>query len=114
MKTRRGHELAYSNRYLDTHPPVVCVEFYSKWYSVYIVFPDRANNDRPGAIVEYAYPHDCPDGESPFLDHVPNPKAIAKFAQEHGCLIDPLSWELMVGRWEIEYHNRYQSEQVTG
>lgn len=105
MKSPRGHELALSECYLEGHPPVVCVELCNKWYSICLFYPDK------GYVVDFAFPLDA-CGEAPFLDHAPNPRAIDQAAKEHGWLIDPLSWELMIGRWETEYHDRYQSEQV--
>lgn len=45
--------------------------------------------------------------ETPYVDHVPNPKVVARFARACSYDIDILAFELMVGRWEIEVRDNY-------
>lgn len=54
-------------------------------------------------------PEFCP-GESPYVDHVPNPRVVAAWARSKGYDIDPLAYEMMIGRWEIEARNNYTAE----
>jgi hypothetical protein len=79
---------------------IVTVENYVKWYGLHLVHP----GDR---IEEVVFPDDDP-GENGcyFVDHVPNPVSVAKMARRLGYTIDPMSYEMMVGRWEIEVTGR--------
>lgn len=78
--------------------PVLTVENYTKWYDLYLVNRDRSINK-----VEYDALHEfAPRNESPYQDHVPNPKAVKCYANNYNYLIDEQSYEMMVGRWVIE------------
>lgn len=83
--------------------PTVTVEFYEKWYGLAIVQPS-------GSVEEVAFPDEpefCRGDESPYADHVPNPRVVAAWARAKGYAIDPLAYEMMIGRWEIEARNNY-------
>ena len=82
--------------------PTLTVELYSKWYYLYLVDPS-------GLVTEIDFPDDetCPEGESPYADHVPNPRAVSAWAEKMGYDVNPLAFEMIVGRWEIEIKIRY-------
>jgi hypothetical protein len=92
--SKRGLPLVYYGQ-----PPevtTVTVENYCKWYTIALVHPD-------GAVEEVPFPEDLwIEGESPFVDHVPNPRYVAKWARAKGYAIDEVSMDLMVGRWELD------------
>jgi hypothetical protein len=75
--------------------PTLTVEMWIKWYDLQLVHPD-------GRIERVLYPENL-DGESSFIDHVPNPKAVVKFAKEKGYEIDELALQAIKGRWAEEH-----------
>lgn len=78
------------------------VELYEKWYTLFLVHSDNS-------VEEVLFPSspNYTAGEAPYVDHVPNPKVVARFARACNYDIDILAFELMVGRWEIEVRDRY-------
>lgn len=81
---------------------IVKVPFESKWYGLDIHRPN-------GEVDEVEFP-DMEDYDRlgpPYLDHAPNPRHVYRWALSKGYRIDPLSLELIIGRWEIEYGNSY-------
>lgn len=81
-----------------TGRPLVTVAFKTKWYGLTILHPEGGSEEVP-------FPDEFTRGVdgSPYLDHVPNPAHVASWAKRMGYDVDPLSWELIVGRWQIEY-----------
>jgi hypothetical protein len=67
---------------------------YPKWYSLYLVHPN-------GDVEEIEFP----DG---YVDHVPDPMAVAAYAESHDYEVDSLAYEMMVGRWETEVRGNYE------
>lgn len=106
MNSPRGLPLIRSTKDIiqRAHPqtPTLTVELYSKWYGLFLVYPN-------GEIQEMPFPYDetCPKGEVPFVDHVPNPNAVIAYADANEYLIDNLALEMIVGRWEIEIRENY-------
>ena len=49
--------------------------------------------------------------ESPYCDHAPNPRAVYRYAQARGYQLDNEAFEMIIGRWEIEYRDNYDVEQ---
>lgn len=95
----RGNLLVLSKRPLDR--PVITVELYSKWYGLYLVYPE-------GSIEEIPFPES--EGRldvSDYVDHVPNPKVVVWFAEKNNFYLDELALELIVGRWELEVTHHY-------
>lgn len=80
--------------------PIITCEFYSKWYSLYIWWPD-------GNLLKLEY-HEIDEDIGAehsicaFVDHVPNPKAVELYAEKHGYVIDELAHDLITGRWHNE------------
>lgn len=82
--------------------PTLTVELYIKWYNLWLVSPGE-NGEQHVSPVQY--PDHLPGfdcRESPFRDHVPNPKFVAELAKRKGWRIHVLAWEMMVGRWLTE------------
>jgi len=79
--------------------PVLTAENYSKWYELFLVMPDGTVGE-----VGFGELHELADerGVSPYVDHVPNPSLVSVLAERRGWSIDHVSYEVMVGRWEIE------------
>jgi hypothetical protein len=73
--------------------PILTVENYCKWYDLQIVHPD-------GRVEAVPFPD---DGQgTPYVDHVPNPHAVARYADRCGYHIDLQAFEMIVGRWQLE------------
>lgn len=73
----------------------ITAEFYVKWYELYTLHTDGHAEKLPYEVLEEY----TPSGESTYRDHVPNPKAVHNFAEEHNYSIDLIFWEVLQGRW---------------
>lgn len=105
LKSPNGHPLVYQESSIGWQgTPVVTVELYIKWYGVYVVsaptdgsrvqrvsFPDMGSYETLG---------------SPYVDHAPNPRHVCAWAEQMGYVVDDLSLEMMIGRWELECGSR--------
>jgi hypothetical protein len=99
-----GHPLVYQGEPWTS--PIITVENYLKWYTLYLIMPD-------GEIRPFLYtglilpPESSKFGSlgSTFIDHVPNPAAVVYTAEKNKMFVDPLSFEAIVGRWFIEVKN---------
>jgi hypothetical protein len=98
----RGHPLIYQGDPGDV--TIVTVEHYEKWYGLFLVHAFG------GCVEEIPFPSEDEDcaGKTPYVDHVPNPVVVDRMAHRLGYLVDPLSFEVMVGRWEIEVAGNYE------
>jgi len=86
---------------LENHT-VVCVEVYMKWYGLHLIRPN-------GEVERVPFPDDYAEsGETPFLDHAPNPTTVQRWAKRNNYVVCDIARELMIGRWELEYHEHYQ------
>lgn len=83
----RGMPLVYWGAPRDA--PIVTVENYCKWYGLHILYPN-------GDVMKVSFPDDG------FVDHVPNPAAVERFADKHGYYLCTESLEMITGRWQIE------------
>lgn len=92
LVSNRGHFLLLDALPIAAHPPVVTVEAYPKWYSLYVV--------RPGPHVEEV-PFPESDTMTPYIDHVPNPQVVKAWADANGYEVDELALEMMIGRWQL-------------
>jgi hypothetical protein len=86
---------------------VLTVECYCKWYDLIVVWPDKIE------AVNFGVLHPHAKDESAYCDHAPNPNVVARYAGAMGYHLDREAFEMMIGRWEIEYHDRYDVEGVT-
>ena len=79
--------------------PILTVENYPKWYGFCLVHPD-------GTVEEIDFGVLCPfaeeKGSNPYVDHVPNAELVPALAESRGSILDPCSYEMMIGRWESE------------
>lgn len=87
----------------DLTIPMLTVRHVEKWYGLVLV--SVSGNLIPVKFDELeAY---CPKSESPFRDHVPNPVAVINMVNANKWQISVLAMELIIGRWELEYNERY-------
>ncbi len=84
---------------------VLTVECYCKWYELFLVCPDAIVGINFGVLSQHS------KDESPYCDHAPNPRAVYRYAQAKGYQLDNKAFEMIIGRWEIEYHENYDVEQ---
>lgn len=82
---------------------ILTVENYMKWYDLYLI--TIKGEVKPIAFPEFDQNSKYRTKESPFLDHVPN--AVREFAEINSYYLDYQSYEMIVGRWEIEVKERY-------
>lgn len=104
MKPQPIHAVIIS-RNLTAHPltkPLITVEAISKWYRLWVVKPgveyeplEFMELDELGAKDGYRL-------GSAYVDHVPNPRYVVRYAVKHGYHVDPVALEVMIGRWELE------------
>jgi hypothetical protein len=94
----RGFPLAWLSPPIDR--PVLTVELYCKWYTLWLVSP-------AGAIDSVPFYHlsdlsTAGPALTPYIDHVPNPAVVLRLCEARGYHLDDIAYELIVGRWEIE------------
>lgn len=85
--------------------PTLTVELTSKWYDVFVAHPD-------GTISTLDFYDDVPpyvekDRLSSVVDHTFNPLYIKRIAAHYGYRIDPVAYDLIVGRWTEEALSQY-------
>lgn len=73
--------------------PVLTVENYTKWYVLYLVYPDDRTEQ-----VSFGQLNGFTD-KSPYTDHAPNPVAVEHLAAARGWNIAERAMECMIGRW---------------
>jgi len=97
---------AYSHRgfFLPTpvdgfDEPILTVECYSRWYSLYLVTPNGEVS-----IVDFSElePYASGSSVSAYVDHVPNPVAVEAFAESRGYHLYEVALDMIVGRWTRE------------
>lgn len=96
----RGNPIVLNGN--DLNYPRLTVELYPKWYGLILAAPKSTPVEIPFSVLE-----DFCGSESPYVDHAPNPRAAAAYAEASGLEIDELAYELMIGRWEQEGRNKY-------
>jgi hypothetical protein len=73
---------------------VLTVEMRTKWYRLWLVRGEERTPLHFGMI---------DDGKgTAFVDHVPNPEAVRRFADKNGYWLDELADDLIAGRWANE------------
>ncbi len=97
---------------MNTHPliksmsphceiPILTVEMYPKGYSLWVLYPDGHVEMEP-----FPYHLDMPAGQPAVGDHCVHPLAAQKLAKEKGWVVDCVAFEVMIGRWELDYKAR--------
>lgn len=95
ITNERDNPLLYNGDVLPNIPTIV-VELTTKWYSLYLLHPN-------GSVESFE-----PDpGEVGYKDNTYNPMDLVMYAQKHNYVIDELSFEMIIGRWEIESKENY-------
>ncbi len=93
IKSARGIPLVVQGS--KNSEDLLTVELYEKWYVLWWVFGDCSTVAVPFCELEsFAEP-----GESAFVDHVPNPVCVRRYAEAHNLTIPILAEELIEGRW---------------
>lgn len=101
----KGCLLALSSA-LDPRP-VLTVELSGKWYSLFLIHDDRTVEGVTFAELSdiwddpQLHPSFRRSGAA-YVDHVPNPYAVAKLADSRAWHLDELAYELIWGRWMLE------------
>lgn len=91
ISPRNGHSMILEE---PSTVPLLTVENYCKWYTVWLVHPDG----RVEEVDMYAFK--C-EG-TVWSDHVPHPKSCIEVANQLGVEWDDESFELIVGRYMLE------------
>lgn len=98
--SKRGHQLIFYG--VPQSSPVLTIENYPKWYGLELVMPD-------GTVEEVGFEElqalADERGTYPYVDHVPDPTLVSALAERRGWMLDTVSYEVMVGRWESEVVN---------
>ena len=92
---------------------VLTVECYSKWYELFLITApvEIGHLAKIQGIHFGMFDRDeFTKGESAYCDHAPNPGVVARFAAAYGYRIDSAAFEMIVGRWELEYQEHYDVE----
>ena len=85
---------------------VLTVELHIKWYSLFLVEGVCVSAVSYSQLEAFA-----PKGESPYVDHVPNPEAVQRLCAKRGWTLDYLALELLIGRWEWEVKGTYSEDE---
>lgn len=88
--------------------PTLTVENYLKWYELFLLHPNGEIESVPFSKLDD--PAFCYSDESAYCDHVPNPAAVYRYAEANDYHLDDQAFEMIVGRWELEYHENYHIE----
>jgi hypothetical protein len=105
-KSERGKPLVFQGT--PGKIPVLTVENYMKWYDYFLVFPDGHveglhANGRHVVADKVAQEYEGPVHG----DHIFGPGYIMALSVALGVQVCSESFEMMVGRWEIEYKDNY-------
>jgi hypothetical protein len=89
--------LLWVNEPIDV--PLLTVAISEKWYELYLLLPNgRVEGLHFGHLDDLKYRRE----ESAYVDHVPNPRAVERFARAKGYHIDPNALDMIRGRWRAE------------
>lgn len=96
------------------HNPKECtiaVELYLKWYTLYVIHPD--GTVAPLGYFELDECPTLPKNMSCYVDHTPNPAAVAAYAEWKGWVVCSEAEDLMVGRWvsDVRGHDHTMDEE---
>ena len=93
-------EIRIPTVYIDSPKdvPVLTVENRSKWYVLSVLYPSSSL----APISFEALEEVSEAGESAYVDHVPNPDVVERYAEHMGWYMCPQSLEMIRGRWYYE------------
>lgn len=83
---------------------ILTVEQYDKWYNLYLIYPDKQILAVESNTVIWMQAMEEFEGVS-VLNHCFNPEFIDLLIKKANVEMDPLAYELIVGRWTIEVIN---------
>lgn len=92
--TDRGFPLLWMGK---SDEPVVTLENYEKWYSVYVVFPDNTIEKVDAGLLG-----ELSDGEF-WFDHYFHPELLRRVAKYYKGFADNMAIEAATGRWCLEW-----------
>lgn len=92
--SERDHPLMYQ-RVLDV--PVITVENYEKWYSIYLIQPTGEIEEVPVKVIEEVMGDNCW-----WIDHRWHPKLLLALAKHYGGEVPDTTIEVVAGRWVLE------------
>lgn len=110
--SEREHPLVCTQYPRDIGRPVLTVELYPKWYGLQLISIDGSVNELPfpdRASLKSAFAQGLDDTEAAFVDHVPNPIYVMRWASQEGHHLDELALELIIGRWVYEVKDAYEN-----
>ncbi len=95
MISSRGY-FCVMEQYVEQPERLLCVEMCAKWYGLILIEGEN--------VTEIPFPMNVKGRErdTPFRDHVPNPKVVRQYAENEGIYLDELSYEMILGRWISE------------
>ena len=122
--SERGIPLVYYG--VLNEKPILTVENYSKWYNLYYVYPDGEVSpvlepaydfaERELLKIAYGLTGEAKQDFPTMVrgDHIYNPFALKFIAGYVGGFVYPQSEEIIIGRWELEYHRHYMNSDWEG
>lgn len=101
----RDIPLIYVDSPLDV--PIITLENYIKWYSVFVILPSGEVQKVPVQKIEEAN-----ESGSWVADHCFHPKLLYRLAKMYGGSVDSQAVEIAIGRWieEINGHSDFGPE----
>lgn len=93
--SERGHPLLYWRS--SDHPltkPVLTLENYLKWYSLYVIYPDDRVEE-----VDYALYDGLMSPGTDWYDHVPNPQLLQRLCDKMDWGLDDTAEEVCLARY---------------
>ena len=112
LKSARGLTLVLAE--VPKSHATLTIENYLKWYgaSVCVVFPDgrvqEVNAEQYANAEESFIKRRDVHNTTTWSDHVISPQFFAHIAKVFGYTIDNRAYEMVVGRWSIQYEGRYE------
>lgn len=103
FKSERGHELLWQEP-LDI--PVVTLENYEKWYSIYVLHPDGTVEKVSVDDIFEALDRAAVGRGSVWVDHYYHPELLKEVARMYNGEVHQTTLELAMGRWVINVVNR--------
>lgn len=79
--------------------PTITVEITSKWYNLFLIYP---NGELEEIGFDYLDKIANEIDETPYVDHVPNPRVVIEMCKKYAWSLDEWALELIIGRWVLE------------
>lgn len=83
--------------------PVLTLENYTKWYSIYLVMPDgTVDTINSDVILEIVSQYQSREYPCLWVDHLYHPLLLQKLAEKLNAELDERAQEVAAGRWYYE------------